>query len=129
MCLRVLNIQDGLNTLGVAEVAQGTGRKALDAAFPGLQEMAVCEGEEGLARQVCDQPCPSWAARVKMRPGTQPLAVSFLGLHRHVQCLVSVGVSVCGGCVGMAKLECASVCMAHTCAPCGSVCVPVWWGL
>ena len=56
---------------------------------------------------------------------TQPLAVGFLGLHRHVQCLVSVGVSVCGGCVGMAKLECASVCMAHTCAPCGSVCVPV----
>lgn len=56
--MRVLNIQDGLNTLGVAEVAQGTGEeRALDAAFPVCRRWQSVRGEEGLARQVCDQPC------------------------------------------------------------------------
>lgn len=50
--MRVLNTQDGLNTLGVAEVAQGTGKeRALDAEFRvSCRRWQSVRGKEDLAR-------------------------------------------------------------------------------
>lgn len=80
MCLRVLNTQDGLNTLGVAEVAQGTGEeRALDTAFQvSCRRWQSVRGEEDPERVInrvklgCEGKCEA---------RTQPLAVGFLGLH------------------------------------------------